>query len=244
MTGLAVLAVDDEPPSLDELIYLLSGCAVVARTAAATNATDALRIMQEELFDLVLLDVRMPGLNGLELAKVLDRFAHPPAVAFVTAHEEHALAAFEVGACGYLLKPVTEQRLTALLERVVPVSASDGEEAGLDVIAVEIGPTTRLVPRDEVVWVESAGDYVRLHTVSGGNHLVRLPMVALETKWLEHGFVRVHRSYLVDSKRISELFTDGARTTVRVGGAELPVSRRHAADLRSRLMGGTQRHLR
>lgn len=244
MSGLAVLAVDDELPSLDELVYLLGSCDMVERSVAAATATDALRILQEAVFDLVLLDVRMPGLDGIELAKVLGRFTRPPAVAFVTAHEEHALAAFEVGACGYLLKPVTRDRLTALLDRVVPTAASDLADGSLDVIAVEIGSTTRLVQRDEVVWVESAGDYVRLHTEAGGNHLVRVPMVALEAQWATRGFARIHRGYLVDIRRISELSTDGTHTTVRVGNAELPVSRRHAAELRSRLIGGTQRHLR
>lgn len=242
MNGLTVLAVDDEAPSLDELVYLLDRCEVVKRSAAAATATDALRILQEETFDVVLLDVRMPGLDGLELAKVLRRFAHPPAVAFVTAHEEHALAAFEVGACGYLLKPVTSERLRALLDRVAPAPDPD---AALDVIAVEVGSTTRMVHRREVAWVESAGDYVRLHTDEGENHLlVRVPMAALEAQWVPHGFVRVHRSYLVDVARIRELSTDGARTTVRVGEVELPVSRRHAAEVRSRLIGGVHRHLR
>ncbi len=246
--GLAVLAVDDEAPSLDELVYLLRNDPRVGSTRSASNATEALRLLQDQPFDLVLLDVRMPGLDGLELATILARFAAPPAIAFVTAHEEHAVAAFGVGAVGYLLKPVTADRLATLLTRTVPASqvpAADADGGGhLDVIAVETAGTTRLVRRDEVVWAEASGDYVRLHTRDGSSHLVRIPMVALEEQWLPHGFVRVHRGYLVDLAEVCEVRSEGARTSVKVRDTLLPVSRRHAAELRRRLLGGAQRQQR
>ena len=245
--GLAVLAVDDEAPSLDELLYLLRSAPRVGTAEAASSATEALRLLQDHPFDLVLLDVRMPGLDGLELATVLGRFARPPAIAFVTAHEEHAVAAFDVGAVGYLLKPVTADRLAGLLERAVPRERGPGPEAGdggLDVIAVETGSTTRMVRREEVAFVEASGDYVRIHTKGGDRHLVRIPMVVLEEQWVPHGFVRVHRGYLVDLTQVREVRTEGARTSVQVGDTSLPVSRRHATELRHRLLDGTQWHLR
>ncbi len=249
--GLAVLAVDDEAPSLDELLYLLRSDPRVGTAEAASNATEALRLLQDHPFDLVLLDVRMPGLDGLELATVLGRFARPPAIAFVTAHEEHAVAAFDVGAVGYLLKPVTAERLAGLLGRAVPPDRGPGPEpgpvagdGGLDVIAVETGTTTRVVHREEVTFVEASGDYVRIHTREGDRHLVRIPMVVLEEQWVPHGFVRVHRGYLVDLSQIREVRTEGNRTSVQVGETSLPVSRRHATELRHRLLDGTQGHLR
>ena len=251
--GLAVLAVDDEAPSLDELLYLLRSDPRVGTAEAASSATEALRLLQDNPFDLVLLDVRMPGLDGLELATVLGRFARPPAIAFVTAHEEHAVAAFDVGAVGYLLKPVTAERLAGLLERAVPPAAAPGSgsgpgptaaDGGLDVIAVETGTTTRMVRREEIAFVEASGDYVRIHTRGGDRHLVRIPMVVLEEQWVPHGFVRVHRGYLVDLSQVREVRTEGARTSVQVGDTSLPVSRRHATELRHRLLDGTQGHLR
>ncbi|MDA8275440.1 MAG: LytTR family DNA-binding domain-containing protein [Actinomycetota bacterium] len=242
---LSVLAVDDEVPSLDELVYLLRSNPRVNVTQAASNATEALRLLRDHPFDLVLLDVRMPGLDGLELATILSRFAEPPAIAFVTAHEEHAFDAFGVGAVDYLLKPVTADRLAALLERAVPSSrepASVASSGRLDVLAVDTGSTTRMVRREEVAWVEASGDYVRIHTKDGSRHLVRIPMVTLEEEWLPHGFVRVHRGYLVDLAEVREVRTEGARTSVKVRDTLLPVSRRHAAELRHRLLGGTQRY--
>ena len=254
MTGLAILAVDDEAPSLDELCYLLDRSPLVAHVAVARSATQALRRLQDEEFDAVLLDIRMPGLDGMELARVLGRFTVPPVVIFVTAHEDHALEAFEVGAAGYLLKPVDEARLDRLLRRAVLFSRASSGPAGradvqlqvppepgevpraTDVVAVDAGSRTLLVAREEIAWVESAGDYVRIHLRDATSHLLRVPMAALEEHWTDHGFVRIHRRYLVSLRDISELRSDGGHTEVRVLGETLPVSRRQLRELRDRLV--------
>ncbi|MDA8310216.1 MAG: LytTR family DNA-binding domain-containing protein [Actinomycetota bacterium] len=256
---LSVLAVDDEAPSLDELSYLLERSVLVGRVALAPSATDALRRLRDEEFDVVLLDIRMPGLDGMELARVLARFAAPPAVVFVTAHEDHALEAFEVGAAGYLLKPVDAARLDRVLRRTLPEGALPGDaRAGdgsrphaphapsepsrpddpgaPDVVAVDAGNRTLLVAVADIAWVESAGDYVRLHVRQGSSHLLRTSMAVLEEEWAERGFVRIHRSYLVSLRAIEELWSDGAHSAVRVLGETLPVSRRHVRELRDRLV--------
>ncbi len=251
VTGLSILAVDDEAPSLDELSYLLGRSPLVEHVAVAHSATDALRRLHDEEFDAVLLDIRMPGLDGMELARVLGRFASPPAVIFVTAHEEHALEAFEVGAAGYLLKPLDDERLERALRRAIVSSrltlaegrAQEGHVHGAEgpgiaeVVAVEEGNRTLLVERDDIAWVESAGDYVRIHLRSGASHLLRTPMSALEEHWTERGFVRVHRSYLVSLRDVTEIRSDGGHTAVQVLGETLPVSRRHVRELRDRLVG-------
>lgn len=238
--GLAILAVDDEAPALDELSYLLDRSPQVGRVVMARGPSEGLRRLRDEDFDAVLLDVRMPGLDGIELAQVLSRFASPPAVVFVTAYEDHALAAFEVGAAGYLLKPVDAERLEVVLRRVGrsvsrpdPVAATTGRPA--EVIAVDAGSRTLLVPRSDVLWVEAAGDYVRLHLRQGASYLLRTPMAVLEDEWSD-AFVRVHRSYLVSLLDITELGTDGAHSMVHLGAQELPVSRRHVHELRERLV--------
>ena len=249
---LAILAVDDEAPSLDELSFLLDRSPLVAHVAVARSATEALRRLHDEEFDSVLLDIRMPGLDGMELARVLGRFARPPVVIFVTAHEDHALEAFEVGAAGYLLKPVDEGRLDRLLRRAVlpsrgalgsathadvQVPTEPGEDPrAADVVAVDAGSRTLLVARADIAWVESAGDYVRIHLRDGTSHLLRMPMAALEEHWSDHGFVRIHRSYLVSLRDVSELRSDGGHTEVRVLGETLPVSRRQLHELRDRLV--------
>lgn len=226
---LSILAVDDEAPSLDELSFLLQSSEIVGPVSLAQNATDALRQLRHDRFDVVLLDIRMPGLDGLELARVIGGTSQPPVVVFVTAHEEHALEAFDVGAAGYLLKPVDRERLEEVLRRVVGPTAEEFET-----VAVEYGGRTLLVSRQDISWVEAAGDYVRLHLREGQSYLLRTSMSVLEEQWA--GFVRIHRTYLVALHDIQELRTDGARTSVKVSGSDLPVSRRHLRELRDRLV--------
>ncbi len=237
MTGLVALAVDDEVPALDELGFLLRRSPLVEQAESASSAEAALRHLHREHFDVVLADIRMPGLDGLELARVLRRFADPPAVVFVTAHEGYALDAFGVGAAGYLLKPLDPDRLAEVLTRVQATRSEPGEVDDLPTLAVEIPGRIRMVSRADVEWVEASGDYVRLHTAAGDNLLVRVPISLLEERWAEHGFARIHRGYLVALGAVRELRTDGTTTVARVGDRHLPVSRRHVHDLRDRLVG-------
>jgi len=108
---LRVLVIDDERPALDELGFLLGRDPRVSTVRTTDSATDALRLLQESEVDAVFLDISMPGLSGLELAQVLSRFKNPPPIVFVTAHEQHAVDAFELNAVDYVLKPVREERL-------------------------------------------------------------------------------------------------------------------------------------
>ncbi|MGW0179289.1 LytR/AlgR family response regulator transcription factor [Nocardia sp. NPDC003345] len=238
-----VLAVDDEQPALDELLYLLRGEPSVTEVHGAGDATAALRMLRSHGADAVFLDINMPGLDGMELAGVLGEFANPPAIVFVTAHEDHAVAAFDLGAVDYLLKPVRQERLGAALRRVAAHRARPGAEAdpagNNEVIPVELAGVTTLVHRSQVSWVEAEGDYARLHTDTG-SHLVRIPLSALQERWRD-GFLRVHRSYLVALGRVTGLRTVGSATRVCLRGAgpvELPVSRRQVRELKQRLVHG------
>ena len=116
---LTVLVIDDERPALDELAFLLRRDDRVGEVLTTDSATDALRMLQDLEVDAVFLDIQMPGLSGLELAQVLARFRTPPAVVFVTAHEGHAVDAFDLDAVDYVLKPVREERLAEAVRRVV-----------------------------------------------------------------------------------------------------------------------------
>ncbi len=241
MTGLdsqqrlRVLVVDDEQPALDELAYLLSADERVGEVVAASTATEGLRILRETDVDAVFLDIQMPGLSGLELAEVLGRFKEPPPVVFVTAHEQHAVDAFELHAVDYVLKPVRADRLAEAVRRVV--TGSDRRPAPEDTqIAVERGGVTRFVDRGQISYVEAHGDYARLHTRSGDAYLVRIPLSTLEEEWRSAGFHRIHRSLLVALAHIDELRAEAGRCTVLVGDAELPVARRHTRELRDVLV--------
>jgi len=238
---LRVLAVDDEPPALDELAYLLRNDPRVATVNTAGDATEALRALRDVDVDAVFLDIRMPGLDGLELARVLRRFARPPAVVFVTAYDDRAADAFDLGVADYVRKPVRAERLAESLRRVVtsrvlPSHPAAAARAEADpTIPVELAGTTKLLPRSAVRWVEAQGDYARLHTADG-SHLVRVPLATLAERWADAGFVRIHRSYLVQLRRIQELRLTGSGYVVVVDGAELPVSRRHTRDLKDKLV--------
>ena len=273
--GLVVLAVDDEEPALMELAYLLEQDQRVSTVLKANDSISALRILtggdqvsiggfgtpptgisspaKQSDVDVLFLDIRMPGLDGLELAQVLSRYVIPPSVVFVTAHDDRAVEAFDVGAVDYLLKPLRPERLYASLTRIlasrgttVSVEPAVEEEGDDEVIPVELAGTTKLVQRSTVRWVEAQGDYARLHTTEG-SHLVRIPLSVLEERWSDAGFVRIHRSYLVALPLITELRLAGSGYVVRLGNgggsgevAELPVSRRHTRELKDRLVRSTK----
>ncbi|MFF3323933.1 LytR/AlgR family response regulator transcription factor [Streptomyces sp. NPDC002889] len=261
---LRVLAVDDEKPALEELLYLLRSDARIRSAEGATDATEALRRIGraldagpdgEDAIDVVFLDIHMAGLTGLDVARLLAGFARPPLIVFVTAHEGFAVQAFDLKAVDYVLKPVRRERLAEAVRRVRDLAlvarephradsaaaapaaapAGSGTAGGAEQIPVELGGVTRFVPIDDITYVEAQGDYARLHTADG-SHLVRIPLSTLEERWGSRGFVRIHRSHLVALGRIDELRLDAGATTVRVGAAELAVSRRHARQLRDLLM--------
>lgn len=253
-TNLIVLAVDDEAPALDELAYLLGRHPDVAEVRTASDATSALRELNAHPIDAVFLDINMPGLSGIELAGVLTNFTNRPAVVFVTAHDDKAVAAFDVGAVDYLLKPIRQNRLDEAVRRVAsassrPTRAEPTEDPDWDVVPAELGGITHLVPRDSIGWVEAEGDYARLHSATGA-HLVRIPLSTLATRWRDHGFQRIHRSYLVSLRQVTGLRTaDGAvLVRLRANGSspavELPVSRRQARELRDRLVRDPMRSLK
>jgi DNA-binding LytR/AlgR family response regulator len=242
--GAAALVVDDEAPALDELSYLLRSMPAVSVVDVAISSSDALRCLQERPYDIAFLDIRMPSLNGIELANVLRRFATPPAIVFVTAYEEYAVSAFDIGACDYLLKPVSAARLRTALGRALgrpEERLSSGGDVSLGAIPVEVAGRARLVSPGQVCWVEAVGDYVRLHMTEGDAHLLRMPISHLEEKWAAHGFIRIHRGYLVSVGKITEFSVSGSNHSVKVSGRWLPVSRRHARDVRDRVLRAGRR---
>ncbi len=237
---MAVLAVDDERPALEELRFLLLRQPGVGAVDTADDATDALRLLHDHSYDAVFLDVRMPGLDGMEVARLLRRFADPPAIVFVTAFDGYAIEAFEVNASDYLLKPVSAERLAATVAKVHSERLTDDPGAGygdeLATVPIETGTSIRWVERSAVCWVEANGDYVRLHTTDGAAHLVRLALSLLQDRWSTAGFVRIHRSYLVNLRFVTELRTEpSGGHVVLVAGRELPVSRRNGHELKERL---------
>lgn len=233
--ALHALVVDDEQPVLDELVWMLERDDRIASVRGTHDGAEALRLLEQGGIDVVFLDVAMPGLSGLDIARVLGHFRDAPRIVFVTAHEAHAVEAFEMNAADYLLKPIREERLRESVRRACG-SDEGPRSSGADQIAVELAGVTRFVSRASVAHAEAQGDYVRLHVADGGSHLVRIPLGALAEEWAEAGFVRIHRSLVVNLAHVREVRMQAGRCSVVVpsGNAvvELQVARRHTRALR------------
>ncbi|WP_119729693.1 LytR/AlgR family response regulator transcription factor [Thermomonospora amylolytica] len=250
---LRVLAVDDDVTAVEELARLLRADPRIAEVAVAGDTAAALRDLGRRVaagrrLDAVFCDIRMSGpdgLDGLDFTRLLRGFAEPPAVVFVTAREDGAVAAYEVGAVDYVLKPVRPHRLAEAVRRVeetvrrtpAPHAAEEDPAAPPpdELIPVELGGRTRMVSRNAVRYVEAHGDYVRLHTADG-SYLVRMSLVSLARRWEPAGFIRIHRSTLVSAAHITELRFDDGRVAVQVGDDVLQVSRRHSRHVRDLLV--------
>jgi DNA-binding LytR/AlgR family response regulator len=235
-----VLAVDDELPALEDLVRMLEASPAVDRVEAAASAEEALVALADgAAIDAVFLDVRMPGLGGLELARVLRRFERPPAIVFVSAFDDAAVDAFEVAAVDYLVKPVSRRRLDEAIERAARRAAPQEPAADADeTLAVDAlrGGGTRLLQRSSVLYLQAHGDYVRVASTEG-RYLMRARLSELEERWAGHGFVRVHRGFVVNLRRAVEVRPrlNGTAVLVMADGAEVPIARRQVGELRRKL---------
>ncbi len=235
-----VLAVDDELPALEDLVRMLEASPAVERVESAASAEEALVALGDgATIDAVFLDVRMPGLGGLELARVLRRFEQPPAVVFVSAFDDAAVDAFELAAVDYLRKPVSRRRLDEAIDRAGRRTPA-GETATLEdeTLAVDVlrGGGTRLLARSSVLYLQAHGDYVRVASTEG-RYLVRARLSDLEERWAAHGFVRVHRGFVVNLRRAVEVRPrlNGTAVLVMADGGEVPIARRQVGELRRKL---------
>ena len=240
-----VLIVDDEPLARERLIRLLSeieGCRVLQ--PCASNGEEALTLIDSLKPDVVLLDIRMPGLDGLQVAARLCERDAPPAVIFCTAHDEFALEAFQVSAVGYLVKPVRVEALAAALKQAErpnrvqlaaltrpPQTPGQGPRSH---ISARTRKGIELIPLEQVIYFVADHKYVTLRH-EGGEVLLDEPLKALEDEFAAR-FVRIHRNALVALERIERL----QRTPLGhfqlylrgMNGEALTVSRRHVAGVR------------
>ncbi len=250
-SGLTILAVDDERSQLEDLARLLRSFASVQEVECAADGHDALVKATHEHYDAIFLDVRMPDLDGVELGRVLRRFAAAPELVFVSAYDTAAVDAFELHALDYLRKPVSRRRVEEAIDRVMvaveeraglraPVRSAHAPRASeqSDVVAVANirGGGTRLVARGSIVFAQSNGDYVRIVT-SEGKYLLRTTLAELEERWANFGFVRVHRQYVANAQSAVEVrpLLGGTAELVFADGQVIPIARRHLAELRRAL---------
>lgn len=248
---LTILAVDDEQTQLQDLARLLRGFPSVEEVECAGGGQDALVKASGQRFDAIFLDVRMPDLDGLKLARVLKRFSNPPQLVFVSAYDTAAVDAFELHAVDYLRKPVSRRRVEEALERVAAALERGSEEDGAaregarprvpsehDMVAAlsSRNGSIRLVARSEILYAQAHGDFVRVVT-SEGRYLLRTTLAEVERRWEPFGFVRVHRGFVANLKQAIELrpLLGGTAELVLPGEETVPVARRHVGALRERL---------
>jgi len=244
-----VLIVDDEPPARDRLRQLLADTGEHEVAGEAGNGHEALEIAARENPDVVLLDIRMPGMDGIETAHHLNKMAVPPAVVFTTAYDEYAIDAFEANAIGYVLKPVRRERLEQALKQAARLSSDEiseiGKQPGVSSqrkhICARLHDELKLIPVADVNYFVADQKYVSV-VHRDGRDLIEDSLKSLEQEF-EDKFVRIHRGAVVAVGAIDTLKRDEeGRTRVMlrdgVNDDELIVSRRHVADVKRRLKKG------
>ena len=240
--SLRVLLVDDEALARSRLRNLLAGCAAPEPlvVAEAANAVQAMAWLQHERADLALIDIHMPGADGLALARALRALPEPPAVVFVTAHAGHAVQAFELEALDYLTKPVRLERLQAMLQKVERnrfLRQGLKPDSTEEFLTIQARGRLQLLPLAQVLYVKAELKYLTVRTAAA-QHLLEGSLTELEER---HGarFIRIHRSALVTraAVRALEKVEPGAQDSgwaLRLHGLDelLPVSRRQLAAVR------------
>jgi two-component system response regulator AlgR len=238
-----VLVVDDEAPARERLVRLVGETAGARLAGEAGTGREALERVQQLKPDVVLLDVRMPEMDGIETARHLASLPAPPAVVFTTAYDEYALAAFDAQAIGYLLKPVRRDKLEAALataRRLTrPALAPLGAAAKRSHFAARSRDQLKLIPIGEVLACVADQKYVTLHH-RGGADLIEESLRSIEEEFRTE-FVRVHRNALAAVRHVATVDRDAdGRYRIRLRDSELTleVSRRLAGDLLRRLKLG------
>ena len=238
-----VLIADDEPLARERLRDLLAEQPGIELVAEAGDGREALHACAQHHPDLVLLDIAMPGIDGLETARHLAAFEPRPAVVFCTAYDAHALSAFEAAAIDYLVKPVRPERLAAALDRARTFAAgrtTNGSGEGIATpdqrrthLCARLRGSLRLIPIEDVHYLQAEEKYVVVHHARGED-LIEESLKSLEEEFGDR-FVRIHRNCLVARHEIVELkrAPDGhVQAVLRHGGHPLEVSRRCVAHLR------------
>jgi two-component system response regulator AlgR len=241
-----VLIVDDEQPARDRLSRLLGEIEDCEVAGEAGNGNDALAACAALKPDIVLLDVRMPGLWGIEVAQHLSTLPDAPAVIFTTAYGDHAIDAFDAQAIGYLLKPIRKEKLVRALTHASRISAprlaqatrSANIEHRREHVCARLGEQLRLIPLAEIYYFFADQKYVTVQH-KGGRDLIDEPLKELSREFAAD-FIRIHRNALVAEKQIAAVErNDDGQYVVRVRHCEetLQVSRRHATELLRRVKG-------
>ena len=245
--GMHILIVDDETLARQRLRTLLADCTAptIGSVTEAAHATEAMDRLQHGAVDVVLLDIHMPGMDGITFAQALAALPQPPAIVFVTAHAEHAVAAFELDAVDYLTKPVRLERLQQSLQKVERTAhVGRAQQANLtpETLLIHDRGRTERIPLGEVLYFKAELKYVTVRTAAR-SYILDDSLSELETRYAPR-FMRIHRNALVARRAVRALekhydADEGEGWAVRLDGLSelLMVSRRQVAAVRDAISG-------
>ncbi|MDH5473063.1 MAG: LytTR family DNA-binding domain-containing protein [Gammaproteobacteria bacterium] len=239
-----ILIVDDEPLARQRLAGLVQNLDGYVQCGDASNGHETLKLVQELKPDIILLDIRMPGMDGLEVARHLNKLSKPPAIIFTTAYSDHALQAFETHAIDYLVKPIKQERLQEALQaakrltrpQLQQIHQHDETLNTRTSICVKIRGSLELIPINEIRYFLADHKYVTLKT-SNHEHLIEESLKSLEDEFNEL-FTRIHRNALVANQYITgmEKSTTGHHVVLMQDiGDQLEISRRHLPLVRKKI---------
>ncbi|QTE34597.1 LytTR family DNA-binding domain-containing protein [Mucilaginibacter gossypii] len=231
------LIVDDEPHAIEVLKNYLARFSEMEVTATCNDGIEAFRLLQQKPIDLMFLDIQMPGIKGTDLLK---SFKNPPKVIFTTAYSEYALDGFELNAVDYLLKPISFERFLRAVDKIYQLNEHKGkllishEEPVSDThtfIYLKVDRKTIKVNINDILWIESLRDYVKVVAVNNQVHITRQKISLLEEMLPESRFVRIHRSFIVALNKIDSFYA----YSMDVAGHELPIGRNYKQDVQKKL---------
>ncbi len=235
-----VLIVDDEAPARDRLVHMVSSIDSMETSGQASNGLEAVRMVQDSHPDVVLMDIRMPGMDGLEAARHLSEMDEPPAIIFTTAYSEHALEAYDANAVDYLVKPIRQEKLEKSLAKARKLTKAqiaalnmETNTTGRSHICARIRGNLELIPVDEIVYFQADQKYITVRHI-GGEVLIEDALKNLEVEF-EDRLIRIHRNALVSTNYITgmEKNIDGRFVvTFKEVDDKLEISRRHVAEVR------------
>jgi len=233
------LLIDDEPPALKVLASHISNINGLEIVGQCGNAIEALDVLHQKMVDVIFLDIKMPKILGTEFLKNL---SHPPKVIFVTAYHDYAVQGYELDAVDYLIKPVSFERFVraiAKLKRMMgqeTVSQSNDYKSNPEAfVYLKVDKHMQKVFINEIMYIESWKDYIKLFLTTGKSLLVKQSISAMENLLSEHKFLRVHRSYLVSINKIAGY--DGL--SVHIQSTEIPIGRLYKQAVMERLHAHT-----
>jgi two-component system response regulator AlgR len=237
MSAMRLLVVDDEAPARD-LLRVICAEHDVAVVGEAETGEAAIVLAERLRPDLVLMDIAMPGMGGMAAAQEIARMSHPPSIAFTTAFVGHALAAFDVGAIDYLLKPIVDARFVVMLGRARAARATTGAAPVDDHIWVPVRSELKRVSLSSIERITAERDYVRIE-IDGRSHLLRATMDEIAAKLRSLPFLRIHRSTIVRRDLVTSLRHEGSGvwSAVMASGAPARIGRSYLDLTRSALSG-------